>query len=414
MLSVIIKQSVNGIEDQFERTRIVATIYISLILIILCFLLFVSCLIYEIYDMALLNAIIVIISLLTIYLCSTHKGALAKFILLATLLPLVVIGIQLAFNDQRFTDTENFLFVVMVVAVFLLDGKAEKIVCFVSVIFFIYFKHIKYTLQPEDYNSPEFLLIINSIGVILISYLVMILLKKLLEAIIIKLNKANEEKNRLINIISHDVRGPIGSFESLLNAFLKGYITKEEFLENSKTIKTKLVPLKNMIDELLYWSLHQLKGLKCNPSQINVDKEIDNLIDQLKFDVSSKNIKIEKEVLGRNVFMDPNHFKIIIRNIIHNSIKYSPEHSTIKIRSIENGSKAIITVTDEGRGMTEEQIHKILNQEISFDTTGTKGEEGKGVGLTFCLHLLKLNNGGVNIYSSINKGTIFEIDLPNN
>ncbi|MCX2743822.1 HAMP domain-containing sensor histidine kinase [Mangrovivirga sp. M17] len=413
MLSVIIKQSVSGIENQFERTRIVATIYIALILIILCFLLFVSCLIYQVINMAILNAIVIIVSLVTIYLCRIHKGNIAKNLLLATLIPLVVLGIHLAFNDLRFTDTENFLFVVMVVAVFLLDGIIEKIVSTITVIFFIYFKHLKYTLKPEDFNSPEFLLIINSIGVIVISYLVMILLKKLLESIIIKLNKANEDQNRLINIISHDIRSPIRTFEALLDAYLKGYITEKELLENSESIKTKITPLKDMIDELLYWSLNQLKGLKCNPSKIDLEEELDKLLIQLKPESTAKNIEIVKELNQKDVYADPNHFKIIARNIIHNSIKYSPENSTIKLISNADEKSTSLIVSDEGKGMSEEQICKIMNQDISVLTKGTKGEVGKGVGLTFCIHLLKLNKGEVNIKSVVNEGTRFQIDLPN-
>ncbi|NMM48334.1 sensor histidine kinase [Marinigracilibium pacificum] len=412
MLSKIIRQSIYGIENRFVKTRAVATIWISLILIGLSTFLCIFCMLYKVYDVAIVNIIIISVSFIVIHLCRIQKSRKAIYLMLFTILPMVFIAVHFAYRDLRFTDTENFFFLIMVVGVFLLDGKSEKIFTSVTILCFIYFKYLKATLLPDSYNSPPLLLLVNSIAVIIISYIVMILLKRLLESIIIKLNKANEDKNRLINIIAHDVRGPINNFEALLDAFLKGYITHDELVEHSENIKVQIIPIRNTIDDLLYWSLNQLKGLKCKPESINLNFELNNLLNQLKYDLTKKNISVIKKLDTNTAFIDPNHFKIIFRNVLHNCVKYSPENTTIKIEANESEKGIKVKVSDQGRGMSEEQIDNIMNQEVSFKTTGTKGEKGKGIGLTFCIHLLKLNNGEIEISSAINKGTVFNVNLP--
>ncbi|NMM48343.1 sensor histidine kinase [Marinigracilibium pacificum] len=227
-----------------------------------------------------------------------------------------------------------------------------------------------------------------------------------------KLNKENDDKSRLINILSHDIREPIKTFETVLNASEKGYINNAEFINHSKYIKKKLGPVQVMVDELLYWSLDQLGGLKSNPFLVNIDREVDQILSQLEQSYKDKNIRIIKKIECNKAYVDPNHFKIIMRNIIHNSIKYSHENSIIYINSQIDINSVSISVLDFGKGMSSCQIGKILNRDVSFDTLGTGGEVGKGVGLAFCMHLLKMNNGQVKISSSKGEGTNFQIYFP--
>ncbi|QCK15471.1 sensor histidine kinase [Mangrovivirga cuniculi] len=227
-----------------------------------------------------------------------------------------------------------------------------------------------------------------------------------------RLNKANDDKSRLINILSHDIREPIKTFETILNASEKGYINKSEFINHSKYVKERLGPVQVMVDELLYWSMDQLGGLKSNPFPVNIEREIDQILFQLEQTYKDKRIKIIKNFESKNAYLDPNHFKIIMRNIIHNSIKYSRENSIVHINSQIEGNKVNISVLDFGQGMTEDQIQKIFNRDVSFDTVGTDGEVGKGVGLAFCMHLLKMNNGQVKINSRKGEGTNFRIYFP--
>ncbi|MCX2743813.1 HAMP domain-containing sensor histidine kinase [Mangrovivirga sp. M17] len=236
---------------------------------------------------------------------------------------------------------------------------------------------------------------------------------KVNEENVIRLAKVNEDKNRLINILSHDIRQPIKTFETILNAVQKGYVNNTEFDKYSNYVKNQLMPVQLMVDELLFWSTDQLNGLKSNPTVINLEKEINEILIQLEQSYILKNIKIYKNFEGKVAFSDLNHFKIIIRNIIHNSIKYSPPGSTIQLDINEKTNSTTLTVSDQGKGMSDDQIFQILNQEMSLDRAGTLGEEGMGIGLTFCVHLLRMNKGSIEINSEINKGTTITIDFPN-
>lgn len=101
----------------------------------------------------------------------------------------------------------------------------------------------------------------------------------------------------------------------------------------------------------------------------------------------------------------------VIRNLIANAIKFTPENGTISIESVRNQSETIVSVTDTGVGITQERIEKLFD-ETSFETTfGTNKEKGSGLGLKVCKYFVEQHGGNIWVESKIGQGSIFKFNL---
>ena len=110
--------------------------------------------------------------------------------------------------------------------------------------------------------------------------------------------------------------------------------------------------------------------------------------------------------------MDENHFKIIIRNLIHNALKFTPHGGQVHIKFEEDNTGLKIKISDSGVGMNSDLVRDIMDKKLIRSTWGTQGEKGTGLGLSLSIELLEKNNGKIEIDSQLLKGTTFIVHLP--
>jgi len=104
--------------------------------------------------------------------------------------------------------------------------------------------------------------------------------------------------------------------------------------------------------------------------------------------------------------------KTILRNLISNAIKYTPEGGSITLHSKELNDCTHIIVTDNGVGISSEDIPKLFDEKQHLTTYGTNKESGSGLGLILCQSFVKSNNGRLMVESEQGKGSSFIIELP--
>ena len=221
-----------------------------------------------------------------------------------------------------------------------------------------------------------------------------------------KLKDANSTKDKLFSIIAHDIRGPLDLFEGLVNYSSSGDLSREEFLKHQKMIGEKLKDLKDTVSTLLEWARAQLGGVNTAPTEVLVENVVSENLELYKEIIAQKRISTHIDIHpDLKVFIDANHLKIAIRNIIHNSLKFTAPGGDIKIKSLLDDNNVILTIEDSGVGMDESKIESILNKELQSSEKGTAGESGTGLGLSFSLELLEKNNCDVTINSEVGVGT---------
>ncbi|MEQ8238789.1 MAG: PAS domain-containing sensor histidine kinase [Cyclobacteriaceae bacterium] len=227
-----------------------------------------------------------------------------------------------------------------------------------------------------------------------------------------KLQKALKNKDKLFSIIAHDIISPLNLFQNILAINDDELMDKKSFFDYQNTVKGKLLILNNTISNLLQWARTQQNGLNAYPKGVEIKTIVDEnllLFEDLSF---KKGLQISQSLDGSYAYIDEDHLKLMVRNIIHNSIKFSRENGTINITSRLNDGYIHLCIQDFGVGISEEKIEKIFDKTIHFSEAGTAGEMGTGLGLSLCVELAKLNECGFNISSIPNQETIFEIKIP--
>ncbi|WP_425390287.1 ATP-binding protein [Ekhidna sp.] len=234
-----------------------------------------------------------------------------------------------------------------------------------------------------------------------------------LETAKIKLKEANDTKDRLFSIVAHDIRGPLDLFEGLINVSKDGVITNEEFLEHQEKVKEKLSALRETVNTLLEWARSQLDGINANPSKVNVNQVIESNVSLYKELVHKKKIKLKVDVpKDLDAWIDENHFKISVRNLLHNALKFTPKDGEVSTLVRKNDDKITMSIKDTGVGMDLKKINSIMKKELQNSRSGTGGELGTGLGLSLSLGLLEKNNCTVSISSEPNNGTEIKILIP--
>jgi signal transduction histidine kinase len=233
-----------------------------------------------------------------------------------------------------------------------------------------------------------------------------------LEAIRLELEDANRGKDRLLSIIAHDVKSPLNNFEAILKIGEEKILNKDDFSKIVHKLKIQFEPIKQTIEQLLSWSLKQMKNQESKLEDQNLNDIIDGTLLMLKPNVISKKLTITQEGSIESIFADKNHLSIIFRNILHNAVKFTPKNGEIKILYRNESDIGIVEISDTGVGMNIDLITQILQGESVESSLGTSKEKGTGLGLSLCVELLKNNNGSMDIESSEGKGTIFRLKLP--
>ncbi len=228
-----------------------------------------------------------------------------------------------------------------------------------------------------------------------------------------QLHEINKTKTKLFSIIGHDLRGPIGGLQSLLNMFTEGEISKSEFLSFIPKLKTDVENISFTLNNLLSWGQNQLNGVVTKPVRVSLDKIVVSNVQLLSELAGSKSIKIINQ-LPENPFIwaDQNQIDIVIRNLLSNAIKFTPDNGLITIEAEEKSDMWQVSIRDTGIGMNEEIQKQIFKNSTNITTYGTNNEKGTGLGLSLCKEMVLKNKGEIWLESVPRKGTTFFFTVP--
>lgn len=216
------------------------------------------------------------------------------------------------------------------------------------------------------------------------------------------LRALNHLKDKLLSIISHDLRNPLVSLDSFLNLLINHHdrLTEQERMTLTQKARQSLSNLNQLLSNLLLWSRSQINQVVFNPQLIDIQSVIKCAIELHSLDIELKNIKIETSIDKlKDIVVDAEMVDFIVRNLLGNAIKFSYKNGVIKIQVRQKDKGFVISVIDEGVGMTEEQIQKIATQKIIPSTRGTAKEKGSGLGLVLCREFVEMHGGSMDITS---------------
>ncbi len=224
-----------------------------------------------------------------------------------------------------------------------------------------------------------------------------------------ELKKHNEHLVKIYSTISHDLISPFNNL-----------IGMSELLSTDKNMsvedKDVLIDLIYKSSEnahgfalkLLTWGKTQLGSKEANNTIINLNNQITNSLETIKYSLEEKDISIENNINKEvSIYMDSDIISSVLRNILSNAVKFTNTGGHISLSYID---KKII-ISDNGKGISKERLNGFFQK---FGTTeiGTNGEKGNGIGMSTCYEYMKLAGGEIHVESEEGKGTTFIIELP--
>lgn len=231
----------------------------------------------------------------------------------------------------------------------------------------------------------------------------------------LRLDNLNKNKDQLMSIIAHDLRGTIGNQLTAIEVLHRIEGNESADFDRKKLfghLKHSASYSLELLENLLHWSRLKENESYYHPEALEVESLISNCISLFDETANNKNLSFHMD-LDASAFcmVDRIMMETIIRNLISNAIKFSNPGGQITLSTTMSDDKLFFKITDQGIGMTEEQINKISNNG-GFTRRGTDNEKGAGIGLTLVREFTTIHKGVLNITSKPNEGSIFEVVIP--
>ncbi|MDD2196649.1 MAG: PAS domain S-box protein [Bacteroidales bacterium] len=226
--------------------------------------------------------------------------------------------------------------------------------------------------------------------------------------------EANTLKDQLFSIISHDLRSPISSISQLIELYAdqKDGMDKETRESTLNTLQTTSKETYALLENLLEWANSQRTDIY-KPKRTNLAPLFDQVIALSLGAANAKGISIQKDIEENiPVFVDEEMIKTALRNLVSNSIKFTPNSGTVNISSNSKGDSIEISIADSGVGIPENKIPILFDNNFNFTSLGTNKEKGTGLGLKLVKNFIDKNGGKIHVESIEGQGSTFTISFP--
>jgi len=221
----------------------------------------------------------------------------------------------------------------------------------------------------------------------------------------------NKTKDKLLSIISHDLRNPLVNTKGILNLINQDMVPADDAKILLLQLETQYMSTTSLLDNLLFWLKGQMLGKDLEKIKLPILGIVKGLLEEHKLLLKRKNINFNNMIdIDLLVNTDKEMIRIVLRNLISNAIKFTPQNGTIYIIGKHFNEETKIIIQDSGIGMTAETIQKVVAKQY-YTTAGTALEKGSGFGLMLCSDLINRLGGKLTIESELGKGSIFTITL---
>ncbi len=223
-------------------------------------------------------------------------------------------------------------------------------------------------------------------------------------------------KDKIFGVVSHDMRSPVNSLISFMQLLDNGNISKASLIKYTASLKNALGHTSIMMENLLNWAASQMDGYKVVTEKFDSQLCVNEVTSSLRYAAEQKHIRIVNTLKsGILCSADRSMTSLILRNLLNNAIKFTPNDGEVRIEAILDQNKISFTITDTGVGLSDEQINAFNDHEnlsAVSSSFGTNNEKGTGLGLMLCKTFTKLMHGHLNATTEQDKGSVFKLTLP--
>jgi two-component system, sensor histidine kinase and response regulator len=227
-----------------------------------------------------------------------------------------------------------------------------------------------------------------------------------------ELETVNKTKDKLFAIIGHDLRGPVGSLALVLNLIGRDEMSQDEFKKVANEIKEEVDTVYITLENLLIWSRSQMKGIQTVKKHLDMAHAADRPMQLLQQSADVKNIALINGIpRGSYALADNDQVDFIIRNLVANAIKFTPEGGRVSVAATKVNEWLTISVQDNGSGIEEEVLQQIFSINNVSGSSYSGSKAGTGLGLIMCKEFIENNGGRIWVESKVGVGSVFYFTL---
>ncbi len=230
-----------------------------------------------------------------------------------------------------------------------------------------------------------------------------------------ELRALNAGKDVFFSILAHDLKNPMSGLLGLSEALVDTLPSDadETTRELAVDIRDTSHQIGRLLLELLSWAQIQLGKLEASPQVFALLQEVEFAVAFVGVEARAKKIQLVNEITEPvDVYADMRMNDTVLRNLIGNAIKFTPQRGIIRISAQRKDKFLEITVADSGNGIPENRLSKLFQLGENKPTYGTGGEKGTGLGLPLSREMVEKNGGKIWVESTLGEGTKFHFTLP--
>ena len=228
-----------------------------------------------------------------------------------------------------------------------------------------------------------------------------------------ELAQLNATKDRLLSIVSHDVRTPVGAMCQVMRDLTDNYDVMAETDRKAKMVmlRTSSDALNDRMDNIIHWVKGELENSQVMPTDFNLADLVDECLKAQEMTVKAKSLKVRNKVPSDLIAHDDaNVVRLVLHNLLSNAVKFSYPEGKVEVRAEEKDDRIWIEVADNGMGISEKKMEKIFKF-MTSSSSGTGGETGTGIGLFVSKMLVDKLGGEITISSVKDEGTTMRFSV---
>lgn len=224
----------------------------------------------------------------------------------------------------------------------------------------------------------------------------------------------DDKYNDFLQLLSHEMRTPLTSIRGFAQTMISAYdkLSDEQKIKFLKIIDEQSNRLIHLVEDMLMASKFNNESDTFIFKSFNINQIIENCIHIIKIKHPKHDFIFNKNHAVSHVWADVEKTQQVIVNILDNACKYSPCGSNVEIKvktMFEKSEKCVISICDEGCGISEENKSKIFNKFTRLENLNTQNVEGSGLGLYIAKNIMDKMNGNITCDANVPKGCIFNI-----
>ncbi len=228
-------------------------------------------------------------------------------------------------------------------------------------------------------------------------------------------SEVSRMKSEFVSNVSHELKTPLALIRMFGETLDTGIVTDErKRREFYSIIRKESERLTYLINNVLDFSKMDSESKEYNFEEANLVEVVRNSMEAYKFHIRDLGFEIEIELPAELIMskIDKDAISQALLNLLSNAVKYSEDRKYIRVEVRKDSNSALISVTDNGVGISKEELKKIFDKFYRVSTSKVKETRGSGLGLTIAKHIIEAHGGTIEVESEEGKGSTFTIRLP--